>query len=408
MLMRLPGVLVFALGIASAALEWPQFGGPYRNFKSDSTGLPPAWPGSGPKKLWSRDLGEGYSSIVVDGTLLYTMYRQGSQEVVLAADVNSGKTIWENRYEAPFQPGMQMENGSGPHSTPLVTASAVITAGILGKFQALEKKSGKVLWLHELFKKFGGQTPGRGYACSPVAYKDTVIMKVGGEGAAVVAFRQKDGSVAWKKQNFAPSPSSPLLINISGQDQLVVFMGDLVAGLNPNNGELLWSHPHRTDWGLNISTPIWGDDNILFISSAYSGGSRALQLSLSQGKTTVKELWFTNRMRLHHGNAIRIGDYVYGSSGDFGPAPLTAVEVKTGKIAWQDRSFSKTTMVHADGKLVLLDEDGHLALATISPAGLKVLSKVALLQRNAWTAPTLVGTRLYVRDRKTMMALDAK
>ena len=35
-------------------------------------------------------------------------------------------------------------------------------------------------------------------------------------------------------------------------------------------------------------------------------------------------------MRVHIGTAIRIGDYVYASSGDFGPAFITAVDVKTG------------------------------------------------------------------------------
>jgi outer membrane protein assembly factor BamB len=181
-----------------------------------------------------------------------------------------------------------------------------------------------------------------------------------------------------------------------------------VVGLDPNNGELLWSHPHRTSWGLNISTPVWGPGNLLFISSAYNGGARVLHLAQSGGKTKVEELWFSNRMRVHHSNAIRIGDYVYGSSGDFGPAPMTAVDVKTGKVTWQDRTFGKVNMVLADGKVILLDEGGDLALVTLSPEGMQVRWRVPLLEGNAWTAPTLVGTKLYVRDRRTMMALDLR
>jgi outer membrane protein assembly factor BamB len=204
------------------------------------------------------------------------------------------------------------------------------------------------------------------------------------------------------------SPSSPIIINVDGQDQLVAFMGKQIAGLNPDNGELLWSHPHVTDWGLNISTPVWGNDNLLFLSSAYSGGSRVLKLAQADGKTTVTELWFNNRLRIHHGTAIRIGDYVYGSSGDFGPAFFAAINVKTGEIAFQDRSFPKINSLYVDGKLILLDEDGNLALATVSPAGLKVISKVSLMKHLAWTAPTLVGTKLYVRDRQAIAALDLK
>src|SRR3989442_9926956 len=86
--------------------------------------------------------------------------------------------------------------------------------------------------------------------------------------------------------------------------------------------------------GLNISTPVWGDDNLLFLSSAYSGGSRVLKLARKDGKTSVTELWFHRRLRVHHSTAIRIGDYIYASSGDFGPAFFTAGNGKNGGIAF--------------------------------------------------------------------------
>jgi hypothetical protein len=103
-----------------------------------------------------------------------------------------------------------------------------------------------------------------------------------------------------------------------------------------------------------------------------------------------------------------LGDLVFGSSGDFGPAPMTAVDVKTGNIVWQDRAFPKANFVYADGKLILLDEDGQLALVTLSSQGMKVLAKAAVMDRTAWTPPALAGTKLYVRDRKTIAALDLK
>ena len=184
------------------------------------------------------------------------------------------------------------------------------------------------------------------------------------------------------------------------------FLGKQIVGVDPNNGALLWSHGHVTEWGLNISMPVWGSDNLLFLSSAYSGGSRVLKLSRKDGKTNVEELWFHRRFRLHHGTAIRIGDYVYGSSGDFGPAFFAAVNVKTGDITFQDRSFPKTNFLYADDKLIILDEDGNLALATVSPAGLGIISKVSLMKNLAWTVPTLAGTKLYVRDRRTITAVD--
>src|SRR5262249_37740944 len=216
-----------------------------------------------------------------------------------------------------------------------------------------------------------------GYSCSPLAWKNTVIVTVGRKGQALMAFDQKTGAVVWKKQDFELSPSTPTIINVDGQDQLVIVLADAIVGLNPNDGELLWSHPHPCDWGLNISIPVWGAGNILFVSSAYSGGSRALQLNQTAGRTTVKELWASRRMRVHHSTMLRLGDLVFGSSGDFGPTPMTAVDVRTGNVVWQDRSFPKSNLIYAGGKVILLDEDGVLALVTLSPEGMKVLSKTS-------------------------------
>jgi hypothetical protein len=222
----------------------------------------------------------------------------------------------------------------------------------------------------------------------------------------VLAFNQRTGAVVWKSPPFEVGPASPLLIQVDGEDQLVVFGGAEILGLNPSTGAILWRRPHKTDWGLNISTPVWGPDNILFYSSAYNTGSAAIRLSRAGGQTNVKELFSTNRMRVHIGTVIRIGDYVYGANGDFGPSFITAINVKTGEIAWRDRSFSRATFLYADNKLIILDEDGTLGLATIAPEGIKVLARADVMSKTAWTVPTLVGTKLYVRDRKNILALE--
>ncbi len=398
-------LFLFVIDTQAQQSDWLQWGGPSRNFTTNSKGLASQWPSSGPKRLWSRPLGGGHSAILSSGNTLYTMYSQGEQEIVIALAADTGKTLWEYKYDAPHA-GLNYEYGVGPHSTPLLAGDMIYTVGATGKFFALDKKTGKVAWTHDLWTQFAGRKMDRGYSCSPIAYKNTVILTLGGQGQTLIAFNQKDGTVAWKNQTLDMSPASPIIVNVDGQDQLIAFLGKVVAGIDPNNGNLLWSHPHVTEWGLNISNPVWGNDNLLFISSAYSGGSRVLKLTQKDGKTTAEELWFHRRMRLHHGTAIRIGDHVYGSSGDFGPAFLAAVNVKTGEIAYQDRSFPKSNLLLAEGKLIILDEDGNLALATASPTELKVISKVSVLRNVAWTVPTLVGTKLYLRDRHTIMALD--
>jgi outer membrane protein assembly factor BamB len=421
---RLPGVLAIVAaavclwplawrGVEGRDQEWPQWGGPHRDFTVQVTGLADAWPADGPARIWSRALGEGHAAIAAVDGVLYTAYRpQGAapssraqEEHVIALDAATGRTLWEHRYPAPTA-GLNLEFGAGPHATPLVAGTLVIAAGSNQQLVALDRKSGRLVWSHDLPAEFGSRPHDRGHASSPLRYEDTVIMPVGGTGQAVMAFRLADGRVAWKSQSFEPAPSSPIIANVGGQDQLLVFASDAIVGLDPSNGTRLWRHEHRTEWGLNISTPVFGPDNQLFISSAYNSGSRLLQLARRGAATTVDEVWFTNRLRLHFGNAIRIGTRYYGSSGDFGPAFIAAADAATGRVAWQHRGFARSWLLWTGDRFIVLDEDGVLGLARPTPEGLDVLARAQVLASRAWTAPSLVGTTLYARDRQTIVALD--
>lgn len=383
--------------------EWTQWGGPHRNFTSNVKGLAASWPESGPRQLWARELGEGYSSIAAESGRLYTMYQKGEQETVIAIDAATGKTLWEYAYKAPIT--VNMTRAPGPRATPLLVGKLIYTVGATGKLHCLDKRSGRVVWAHDLFVEYKGHVQDEYYSSSPIAYKNSVIVPVGAPGGSVMAFDQKDGRVVWRKQDFKISYASPILIDVDGQRQLVSVMEEDIVGLDPEDGELLWRYPHKNRTRTNVSTPVWGDDNLLFCSSGYDSGSRVLRLTRSGDSTVVEQVWHQPRIRVHLGNAIRLGDVVYASSGDFGPTPFTAVDVKSGEVIWQDRSMSKVSFIYADGRFVMLDEDGNLALATPTKEGLKIHSKVQLLTKTAWTPPTLVGTRLYVRDRKTIRAL---
>ena len=169
---------------------------------------------------------------------------------------------------------------------------------------------------------------------------------------------------------------------------------------------MLWAHAHDAGNDFNFSLPLWGEDHILFSSSAYRSGSRAIRLRRSGGITRVEELWFTNRVKFQFLNAVRIGDYVYGTTGEMRTAFLTAVDVRTGESRWRHRGFAQATLVYADGKLIVLSEDGDLAITRVTPQEVTVLAQAKLFDTVSWTVPTLVGTTLYARDRETIVALD--
>ncbi|HUF48798.1 MAG TPA: PQQ-binding-like beta-propeller repeat protein [Vicinamibacterales bacterium] len=398
--------------------QWLQWGGPTRDFIVATEGLADQWPETGPPVVWRRPLGVGHSAILVDEGRLYTMYRTGSprgragpwdaEETVVALDAATGSTLWEHRYPSAL---LNFSFGAGPHATPLIVGDRLFTAGTNKQLHAFDKRTGRVLWSHDLVADFGAPPTlirpavKAGYGCSPLAWQDTIICSVGGAGQAVMAFRQADGAVAWTSGDFLVAEAAPILIDVGGQPQVVVMGGQTVNGLDPDSGHVLWSHPHDPGSDMNNSTPIWGN-GILFVSSAYNAGSRALRLSREGEITRVRELWFTERLRLMFTNGLRLGDYIYGSDAAFGPSLVTAIHVETGAIAWQARGFGRSNFVHADGKAIVLDEGGELALVRLTPEGMTVLSRAPLFDTTAWTVPTLAGTTLYARDREAIVALD--
>ncbi len=303
---------------------WRQLGGPHRNFRVDSAGVATAWGAGGPARLWSRPLGEGYSSILADGELLVTMYREDDEEVVVALDAATGATRWQYAYHTPLLHDGYFDvwlnsAGPGPYSTPLIAGDTVFAVGVDGRFHALDKRTGELRWAHDLVAAFDvGEY--NAFASSPIAYGRTVILPLGGSGSGVVALERETGATVWRSPAFDLAPGSPVLIDVDGQEQLAVLGQQELVGLDPRDGRRLWSHPHPNELGLNISMPVWGSDNALFLSSGYGGGSRLLRLSRVDGRTTPEEVWFNNRMRVHFGSALRIGQLVVGSTGDLGPA----------------------------------------------------------------------------------------
>jgi outer membrane protein assembly factor BamB len=413
-----PSGSLSAQAAARGAAGWRQWGGPNRNFIVDSTGLADAWPEAGPRTLWSRPLGTGHSTILADGGRLFTMYRKGNgrgrqgpwqpEETVVALDAASGATIWEHSYPSKLQ---DFSYGAGPHSTPLIVGDRLFTIGTNKELFALETKTGKMIWSHDLVAEFNAPSllirpvVKAGYGCSPIAYRDLVICSVGGPGQSVMAFRQSDGSVAWKSGDFLVSETAPILISLSGREQLVIVGGGSVNGLEPATGRILWSYPHDPGNDLNCQTPSWEGD-LLFLSSAYKAGSRAIRLTRDGDRTIPEEVWFTSRVRFMFLSTIRLGNYIYGSNGDLGPSFLAAMDLKTGQATWQHRGIGRVSIVYADQKAIMLDEDGGLTLARLAPEGVTVLSQAKLFETRSWTAPTLVGTTLYARDREKIVALD--
>jgi outer membrane protein assembly factor BamB len=340
------------------------------------------------------------------------MCRRDDQDAVLAIRADTGETVWETRYDAPAKPDMWLDFGAGPHATPLIVGDRVFAVGAMVNFHCLDRSTGSILWSHDLMEELGTSHMRRGYGASPIAYRDTVILPVGPQrpsetAAGLAAFRQDNGEVVWTVKGFSCGYSSPILVRFNDQDQLIVALGADRAGLDPATGEIKWrTTVDSQSFGI-MATPLWIAPDKLLCSAGYGGGTRLFRIGFQDGQYAAEELWYYRKMQVVHGTMARVGDYLYGSShGSFGPAFLMALDLSTGKPAWRKRDFTKANVLHADGKLIILDEEGQLALATATPEGLEVHSQAKVLERLAWTAPTLIGTTLYLRDHRTIKALD--
>jgi outer membrane protein assembly factor BamB len=411
-------VFSFSVLGANARAQWPQWGGPSRDFTVDTQGLADQWPEDGPRRLWHRPLGSGFSAIVVDDGMLFTMYRKDKKdayEYTIALDAATGKNVWQKRHLAavPQETPDYGKDFSGPNATPLVVGDRLFTIGRNANLRCFQKTNGTILWEQDLRKDFGAQLEPCGYSPSPLAYDKMIIVPLGRqgddapEGGSLVAFAQATGQVVWKSQTFKICHSSPLLIERDGQAQVVLCTTEGVIGVDPGDGKLLWRQAiPAQEFGGVMATPVWNGKDMLQCSSSQKG--YGIRLIGSGDSTSVSVAWSSPKVPLGMGTPVRIGDMIVGAKRVTGATirPLLGVDVDTGKRLWLDRTFSMPVPIGDAGKLILLDADGKLSLVTATREGLTIHSRCQLTEQYSFTAPTLAGTTLYVRDEKHIMALD--
>ncbi|MCH8150714.1 MAG: PQQ-binding-like beta-propeller repeat protein [Planctomycetes bacterium] len=405
------------VGLQPAHAEWPQWGGPDRNFTVDTSRLADQWPEGGPKRLWHRPLGTGYSGIAVDDGVLYTMYRtekKDTYEYTVALNAKTGKTLWKNKQMAAV-PSETKDFGTrftGPNATPLVVGDRVYSIGRNAILHCFQKTDGKVLWKHALVEEFGAQAESGGYSNSPIAYGKTISAPVGrvdadkSEGRSLIAFDQESGEVVWKSQTFQIDHSSPILITLSGEEQLVQCTKKAVIGVDPKTGALIWEYKYpgsADDYSSIFATPVWNGKDTLFFSSGKLGC--AIKLAKSKAGTSAAFRWSSKKTALGMGTPILMDDLLIGPKRGR-VALFLGVDIHTGKREWLKRLFPSSTVLGGGGKLIVLDQEGQLALVTATREDLTVVSQCQVTEKESFTAPVLVGTTLYVRDEKNIMAYD--
>ena len=178
------------------------------------------------------------------------------------------------------------------------------------------------------------------------------------------------------------------------------------GGLDPATGEVLWQLELRQESRTTMAPLMMVGDGLIFSSSAYADGSRVVEVKRDGDGWSAAEKWYSRKMQLMHQTAAQFGNRVYASSGDFGPTFLAALDVETGELAFRQRGFAKANLMRIGDNVLILDEDGTLALGTPGEEGIEILAEAEVVEGTAWTVPTLVGTVLYVRNYNEIVALQ--
>ena len=417
---RLVACLLIVMSVAgcqSAAPDaWTQWGGQNRDFRAPASRLASDWPEAGPRQLWTRQLGDGYATIVTDTRRLYTMYRtDDGTEVIVALQPDTGATAWERRYPAPLvdegeQKRHVTEFGNGPQSTPLLAYGRLYTLGYTGMLSCLEPATGKVIWSHDLYNELGGNFLRFGYSASPIAYDGRIIVPVGGktsDGTAngLVAFDADDGMIAWRSTDLDSGHSSPILVDMDGEDLLVFYMDNGFFAACPKTGDIRWTYEPQGKFSAAIMSPVGCPDNVVFFQvGGDEQGGCAVKLSKAGEQVRAERLWFNSKIKSALHSPVRIGNTLYGQEGrsEF----LVAFDGTTGEVLWKQRGFEQSKCLAVGNQLIILDGKGMLTLATPTREGLDVNASAKLLGDRSWSTPTLSGTTLFLRDNDHIMAVD--
>ncbi len=410
------------------AADWPQWMGPQREGIWDEPALAEKADPAGAVLVWSSKAGGGYAGPAVADGRVFLMSRYAVQgqtdtsgglkgeEELLCVDRKTGTVLWRQRWPALYK----IDYHSGPRATPTVHDGLVYALGAEGHLLCADAADGTVKWRKELQKELPCQAPTWGFAGHPLVFGDLLICLAGGDGSTCVAFDRRTGQEKWralssKQAGYCP----PVLIQHGGVPQLIVWHGEAINSLDPNNGKVHWTIPRESRYGVSMASPILRGDELLV--SAYWWGSRLFKLH--PDRSAPDTLWQTEKegdTRTEHlnslmGSPLAVGDHFYGvcSRGQ-----LRCLEWKTGKRLWETMAATGgkedkwvtaflTRLGRSGNEFLLFNEQGELIRATLTPEAYQEKSRRLLIDPNSpdvknrrvvWSHPAYAEGHVFVRN----------
>jgi outer membrane protein assembly factor BamB len=386
-----------ALASENIDAAWPGFRGPARDSIIRGVRIETDWSRTPPVELWRRPIGPGWSSFAVAGNRLFTQEQRGDDEIVSAYNLKTGEPVWRHRDAARF---WESNAGAGPRATPTLSNGRVYTLGGTGILNALDARDGSVVWSRNAASDTGTKVPDWGIASSPLVVGDVVVAATAG---SLAGYDLPTGKPRWFGPTGGWGYSSPQLSTIDGVAQIVLVNGPGAIGVAPSDGTVLWKHAWGGDSIVQPAVLAGGD---LLIGSAFglAGNAGMLRVSVTHepGGWFVKERWTSAGLKPYFNDFVVHQGHAFGIDGSI----LACIDLEDGRRKWKGGRYGHGQLILlADQNLLLvLSEDGELALVSATPDRFTELARVPAIEGKTWNHPVLVGDVLLVRNGEEMAA----
>jgi outer membrane protein assembly factor BamB len=343
--------------------------------------------------------GSGHSSPIVVAGRVYLFSRTGEQESLSARDVATGREVWRQAYDAPYQMNpAASSHGKGPKSTPVHSSGRVFTFGIGGVLSAWQAGDGRLVWRKDFKKEFPSTVPDFGVAMSPVVMGNLLFVHAGGkDNGAVMALDSASGQVKWSWKGDGPAYASPIGAEIGGTRQVVTLSQRHVIGLSIADGRLLWQIPFTTEYEQNSITPVAIDDLVVY--GGISKPTTAIRVRPASGKWQIEQVWQNPDVPMYMSSPVESGGYLFGlthrNRGQF-----FCIDARTGKTMWttKGREGENAALIAAEGLVMAMTTEAELAIFRATARQFEILKRYTLADSPVWAHPALVGRGVLVKD----------
>ena len=391
-----PAALAAPAAPAATAAEWPGFRGTNRDSVVRNIRINTDWTAAPPVEMWRRPVGPGWSSFSVRGDVLYTQEQRGEDEIVAAYKVSTGEPVWRHRDAIRFY---ESNGGAGPRATPTIHNGRVYSHGATGMLNALDANTGRVIWAHNTSTDTAREVPMWGISSSPLIVDNQVIVSAYG---TLVAYELATGKLRWIGPQHGGSYSSPQLVTIDGVAQVVILSAPGAVSVNPSDGQLLWEH--KWEGGAIVQPAVTADGDILINAMSGMGGTgtRRLVIKHSGADWTPEERWTSNGLKPYFNDMVVHKGHAFGFDG----AILSCIDLADGKRKWKGGRYGNGQMLLLADQdvLLVLSEDGELALVSATPDQYREIAKFPALNAKTWNHPVIVGNVLLIRNGEEMAA----